>query len=276
MRVETGEFDVADRTATDKLAAWQPDLVFHLAAIVSGQAEAEFGLGYKVNVTATWSLLESLREARCAPRVVFTSSLAVYGPPFPDPVPDEFHLAPRSSYGAQKAIGELLLSDYTRKGYVEGVGVRLPTIVVRPGAPNAAASGFLSSIIREPLAGHEALLPVPPETAAWIASPRIAVETLLHAAALQTEAYGESRCLSGRGLPVTVAEMIDALRDVAGSEVAARVQQGSDPGVARIVGSWPRSFEAAQATRLGFPVDGGIHAIIEAHLRDTTNERRDV
>lgn len=267
--IETKPTDITDMAAVAELAAWKPDLVFHLAAVVSGEAEARFDLGYRVNVTATWSLLETLREAGCRPRLVFASSLAVYGPPLPDPVPDTFHLTPQSSYGTQKAVGELLVSDYTRKGFVDGVSIRLPTIVVRPGAPNAAASGFLSSIIREPLAGRETCLPVPESTAAWIASPDVAVQTLLHAATLPTQALGADRSLTGRGLSVTVAEMIEALRDVAGASVAARIRSAPDPEINRIVCSWPRRFTATRAAELGFPVDRNLHDIIAAHMRDT-------
>ena len=264
--VETGEADITDPAVSRRLAEWRPDVVFHLAAIVSGEAEADFSKGYRVNVDATWSLLDALRQAGVVPRVVFASSLAVYGAPFPDVVPDDFALTPQSSYGAQKAIGEFLLTDFTRKGFVDGIGIRLPTIVVRPGAPNAAASGFLSGIIREPLSGVEAPLPVGREVAAWIASPRIAVETLLHAAELPSERIGTRRCLTGRGISVTVGEMIEALAEVAGPGVAARIRPAPDPTIARIVSSWPRAFETAQATALGFPVDEGIHAIIKAHI----------
>ncbi|WP_207485979.1 D-erythronate dehydrogenase [Arenibaculum pallidiluteum] len=266
LAAETLAADVADPAAARQLAAWRPDVVFHLAAVVSGEAEADFSKGYRVNVDATWALLEAFRLSGTAPRLVFASSLAVYGPPFPDVVPDDFALLPQSSYGAQKAIGEFLLSDFTRKGFVDGIGIRLPTIVVRPGAPNAAASGFLSGIIREPLRGVEAPLPVPRDVAAWIASPRIAVETLLHAAGLQSERIGSRRCLTGRGVSVTVGEMIEALSEVAGPAVAARIRPTEDPVVARIVRSWPRAFETAQARELGFPVDEGIRAIIEAHI----------
>ena len=170
-------------------------------------------------------------------------------------------------------MGEFLVSDYTRKGFIDGITVRLPTVVVRPGAPNAAASGFLSSIIREPLVGRPAILPVPVETAAWIGSPRVAVETLLHAAALPSERIGDQRRLSGRGLSVTVAEMIEALRDVAGPGVADRIRREGDPAVVVIVRSWPRRFEADGATKLGFPVDRSMQAIIEAHLHDAASGR---
>ncbi len=266
--VETKAADITDPGALVALAGWRPDVVFHLAAIVSGEAEADFERGYAVNLDATRHLLDALKGADCRPRLVFTSSLAVYGVPLPDVVPDDFNLTPRSSYGAQKAIGELLVADYSRKGYVDGISLRLPTIVVRPGAPNRAASSFLSGIIREPLNGIAAAVPVKRSMRTWIASPSIAIESLVHAAGLTAEQAASARALTGRGISVTVEEMIDALRAVAGPTIAARIHDEPDPAIERIVASWPQAFAADAATRLGFPVDGGMKAIIEAYIAE--------
>lgn len=272
--VETRAADITDPAALADLAAWRPDAVFHLAAIVSGEAEADFERGYAVNLDATRHLLDALKAAQCRPRLVFASSLAVYGVPLPDVVPDDFNLTPRSSYGAQKAIGELLVSDYSRKGFVDGISLRLPTIVVRPGAPNRAASSFLSGIIREPLNGLSAALPVKRSMRTWIASPSVAIESLIHAAGLSPEEAASARSLTGRGISVTVDEMIDALREVAGAAVVARIQDQPDPAIERIVASWPQAFAADAATRLGFPVDGGMKAIIEAYIAEELGGRR--
>src|SRR5918998_3756228 len=186
---------VADVSAPDeaeKLVAERPDVIFHLAAIVSGEAEADFDKGYRINLDGTRMLFDAIRKIGDGyrPRVVFTSSIAVFGAPFPDAIGDEFLTAPLTSYGTQKAIGELLLSDYSRRGFFDGIGIRLPTICVRPGKPNKAASGFFSGIIREPLAGQEAVLPVPESVRHWFASPRAAIAFLLHAAKINSEQLG--------------------------------------------------------------------------------------
>ncbi len=264
--IETRAVDLAEPAVAAALGAWRPDAVFHLAAIVSGEAEADFDKGYAVNLDATRLLLEALRAAGNAPRLVFASSLAVYGVPLPDVVPDDYALTPRSSYGAQKAIGELLVADYARKGFVDGLSFRLPTLVVRPGAPNRAASSFLSGIIREPIDGIPATIPVDRGMASWLASPRIAVESLIHAAGLSPEDAASARALTGRGISVTVAEMMAALRDVAGPRAAALVTDAPDPAIERIVASWPRAFRCNAARRLGFPEDESIHAIIADYL----------
>ena len=184
--VEIVTGDLSDPTAAPKLIASKPDAIFHLAAIVSGEAEVEFDKGYRINMDGTRYLLEAIRHAGHKPRLVFTSSIAVFGAPFPDKIGDEFFTTPLTSYGTQKAIGELLMADYTRKGFLDGVGIRLPTICVRPGTPNKAASGFFSNIIREPLSGHEANLPVSEDVRHWHASPRSAVGFLVHAATMDT------------------------------------------------------------------------------------------
>jgi nucleoside-diphosphate-sugar epimerase len=253
---------------TDKLVANKPDVIFHLAAIVSGEAEQEFDKGYRINLHGTMNLLESVRAAGNKPRVVFTSSIAVFGAPFPDKIPDNFFTTPLTSYGTQKAIGELLLADYTRKGFLDGVGIRLPTICVRPGKPNKAASGFFSNIIREPLAGHEAVLPVSEDVMHWHASPRAAVGFLLHAATIDGEKMGPRRNLSMPGLAVTVGQQIEALRKIAGEKVVKRIRQERDPFVEQIVAGWPRNFETERAKSLGFKAESSFEDIIKVHLDD--------
>src|SRR5687768_8850694 len=234
----------------EKLVAERPELIFHLAAIVSGEAEADFEKGYRVNLDGTRRLFEAIRKENYKPRVVFTSSIAVFGAPFPNAIGDEYLSAPLTSYGTQKAISELLLSDYSRRGFFDGIGIRLPTICVRPGKPNKAASGFFSGIIREPLAGQEAVLPVPESVRHWFASPRAAVGFLLHAAKLDTAQLGARRNLSMPGISATVAEQIAALRKVAGDAVAQRIRREPDPTIMRIVEGWPRNFDTRRAVEL--------------------------
>ena len=268
-----GASAVSDLSApgeAEKLVAARPELIFHLAAVVSGEAEADFDKGYRVNLDGTRELFEAIRKVGHGyrPRVVFTSSIAVFGAPFPEAIDDEFLSAPLTSYGTQKAIGELLLSDYSRRGFLDGVGIRLPTICVRPGKPNKAASGFFSSIIREPLAGEEAVLPVPESVRHWFASPRAAVGFLLHAAALDTEALGARRNLTMPGISASVGEQIEALRRVAGNDAAKLIRREPDQAILRIVSGWPQNFEAKRALALGFRADASFEAIIRIHLQD--------
>ena len=266
--VEIVTGDLSDPAAAPKLVAGKPDMIFHLAAIVSGEAEVEFDKGYRINMDGTRYLLEAVRQTGHKPRIVFTSSIAVFGAPFPEKIGDEFFLTPLTSYGTQKAIGELLLADYTRKGFLDGVGIRLPTICVRPGKPNKAASGFFSNIIREPLAGHEAVLPVSEDVRHWHASPRSAVGFLLHAATIDGEKMGPRRNLSMPGLSVTVGEQIAALRKVAGEKVVARIKRVPDPAIIRIVDGWPRNLDARRAESLGFKAENTFEEIIKVHLED--------
>jgi len=266
--VKTAVGDLPADGETDKVVAGKPDVIFHLAAIVSGEAEQEFDKGYRINLKGTMNLLESVRRAGHKPRVVFTSSIAVFGAPFPEKIPDDFFETPLTSYGTQKAIGELLLADYTRKGFLDGVGIRLPTICVRPGKPNKAASGFFSNIIREPLAGHEAVLPVSDEVMHWHASPRAAVGFLLHAATIDGEKVGARRNLTMPGLPVTVGGQIEALRKIAGEKVVKRIRRERDPFVETIVAGWPRNFDAKRATSLGFKAESSFEDIIRVHVED--------
>lgn len=251
------------------LLADRPDVIFHLAAIVSGEAEMDFEKGYRINLDGTRFLFDAVRaiEGYC-PRLVFTSSIAVFGAPFPEAIGDEFFHTPLTSYGTQKAICELLLADYSRRGFFDGVGIRLPTICVRPGKPNKAASGFFSSIIREPLAGQEAVLPVSDEVMHWHASPRSAAGFLIHAALLDTAPLGARRNFTMPGLAVTVGEQIEALRRVAGDKAVARIRRAPDPVIEGIVAGWPRKFDARRATELGFVAETSFDEIIRIHIED--------
>src|SRR3954464_5169284 len=232
--VKTIAGDFAVPGFAEKLVADRPDVIFHLAAIVSGEAELDFDKGYRINLDGTRMLLEAVRlvGGGYKPRVVFTSSIAVFGAPFPDAIGDEFFHTPSLSYGTQKAIGELLLADYSRRGFLDGIGIRLPTICIRPGLPNKAASGFFSNILREPLAGKEAVLPVSDDVRHWHATPRSAVGFLLHAATIDSAAVGPRRTLTMPGLSATVGDQIAALRRVAGDKVVARITRDPDPFIA--------------------------------------------
>jgi len=268
-----GSSAVSDLSApgeAEKLLASRPDLIFHLAAIVSGEAEADFEKGYRINLDGTRRLFEAVRKVGHGyrPKLVFTSSIAVFGSTFPPAIGDEFLNAPLTSYGTQKAIGELLLSDYSRRGFFDGIGIRLPTICVRPGKPNKAASGFFSGIIREPLAGQEAVLPVPETVRHWFASPRAAIDFLMHAAALDSAQLGTRRNLSMPGISATVGEQIEALRKVAGDKAARLIRREPDQTIMRIVEGWPRNFDARRALALGFRADASFEEIIRIHLED--------
>jgi nucleoside-diphosphate-sugar epimerase len=265
--------DLSRAGEADRLIAASPDVIFHLAAIVSGEAEEEFDKGYRINLDGTRALLEAIRRRGHAPRLVFSSSIAVFGAPFPEAIDDTFCATPLTSYGTQKAISELLISDYSRKGFVAGISLRLPTICVRPGAPNKAASGFFSSIIREPLAGQEAVLPVEESVMHWHASPRAAVGFLVHAANLDLAAVGPRRALTMPGVAATVAEQIAALKRVAGDAAARRIRRVPDPFVAAIVAGWPRKFSPKRALALGFVADKSFEEIIRVHLEDELGGR---
>jgi D-erythronate 2-dehydrogenase len=269
--------DLAQPGEAERILRDRPELIFHLAAVVSGQAEVEFDLGYQVNLDGTRALLEAIRAAHLAdgyrPRLIFASSIAVYGAPFPDPIPEDFQLTPLTSYGTQKAIGELLLADYTRRGFVDGIGLRLPTICIRPGRPNQAASGFFSSILREPLVGKEAVLPVPETVRHWHASPRSAVGFLLRAALLDGEQVGPRRTLVMPGLSATVAEQIEALRRVAGEEAVRLIHYQPDPRIARIVETWASAVDGSRALRLGFTAERSFDEIIAVHIEDELGGR---
>lgn len=267
-RVRPMAGDVADPAFVAAAIGGDTDSVFHLAAVVSGEAEANFDLGWRVNFDATRHLLERCRALARPPKVVFTSSVAVFGGALPDVVPDTQALTPQSSYGAQKAVGELLVHDYTRKGFLDGRSLRLPTVSVRPGKPNKAASSFASGILREPLAGVDAICPVPDDTRMWLLSPRRVIENLLIGHEAPAAALTQGRSVNVPGISVTVREMLDALRRVAGDTVAARVRFASDPAIERIVRSWPRDFDAAYGRSLGMRADADFEAIVRQYIDD--------
>jgi nucleoside-diphosphate-sugar epimerase len=274
-KVEVIAADLPAAGVAQKLIAGRPDFIFHLAGVVSAEAELEFDKGYRVNLDGTRGLLDAIRAVGDGyrPRLVYTSSCAVFGAPFPEAIPDEFHLTPLTSYGTAKAMCELLLADFTRRGFVDGVGLRLPAICVRPGKPNKAASGFFSGIIREPLAGQEAILPVPEDTLHTHASPRAAVSYLIHAAGLTREQLGPRVNLTMPGVCCTVAEQIDALRRIAGDKVAARIRRAPDELVARIVAGWPHRFDVRRAIALGFRPEKSFEEIVRIHIEEDLGGR---
>jgi nucleoside-diphosphate-sugar epimerase len=268
-RIETVALDFASPGAAGRLLAGRPDIIIHLAAVVSAEAEADFDKGYAVNLDASRALLEAVRQMPdYFPRVVFASSTAVFGVPFPDPIPDDFHLTPRSSYGAQKAATELLLNDYIRRGFLDGIALRLPTICIRPGLPNKAASGFYSNILREPLNGRPAVLPVPDSIRHWFASPRSAVGFFLHAAVMDLAKVGPNRAINMPGLSATVADQIAALRKVAGQSAVDLIRAEPDAAIAAIVETWPTRFDTVRATALGFVAEQNFDQILKVYIED--------
>jgi len=270
VKITTSTTDLTDPDAARALTASRPDVIFHLAAVVSGQAETNLDLGLSVNLDGTRTILDAIRSvgAGYCPRFVFASSLAVFGTPLPDVIPDDFAPNPRTSYGAQKLIGEILVSDFSRRGLLDGISLRLPTISIRPGAPNAAASGFFSGILREPLAGLPAALPVDPQTRHWFAGPRGAVGLLLHAACVDTAPLGHRRALNLPGISATVADQIAALERVAGPRAVALIQPQPDALVKDIVSAWPRAFAPTRALSMGFTAETSFDQIIAAHIED--------
>ncbi len=272
--------DITDDATTQTLAALKPDVIFFLAAIVSSDAEANFKTGWDVNARGAWNLLDALREQHentggtYRPKIIFTSSLAVFSGPYPDAIGDDFHNAPLSSYGAQKSVVELLISDYARKGYVEGLSVRLPTICVRPGKPNLAASSFYSSIIREPLNGQEAILPVPDTLRHWFASPVSAVGFLKHAAEMDFDRLEGRSILNLPGVSCTVAQQIEALRQIAGNDVVKLIKPVPNPAIANIVMGWPRNFNPERAIKLGFRADKDFASIIQNYIDTEMTDSR--
>jgi nucleoside-diphosphate-sugar epimerase len=274
LRVVTG--DIADFHTVRRVISGGTHSVFHLAAVVSGQAEADTDLGYRVNLDGTRAVLEACRILGTCPRVVFASSLAVYGGALPPAVGDETPLTPQTSYGAQKAIGELMVNDYSRKGFVDGRAVRLPTVVVRPGRPNRAASTFASSMIREPLAGREAVCPVSPDTVMALASPRRIVAGLLHAHDLPADAFGASRSLQLPGFSVAVSEMAAAVRRAGGEAAYARIRWQPDPQIQQIISGWPQALQASRAEALGFAADSGIDEVVQAFIEDDLDMQKEL
>jgi nucleoside-diphosphate-sugar epimerase len=272
LRLVTG--NIADRETVRGVIAPGTNSVFHLAAVVSGEAEADTDLGYRVNLDGTRAVLGACQALGNCPRVVFASSLAVYGGALPAAVGDDTALTPQTSYGTQKAIGELLVNDYSRKGFVDGLALRLPTVVVRPGRPNRAASTFASSIIREPLSGREAVCPVSPDTVMALASPRRVVAALLHAHDLPGDAFGASRSLQLPGFSVAVGEMAAAVRRVGGAEAFARIRWEPDAQIQWIISGWPQVLSAPRAEALGFTADAGIDDVVRAFVEDDLELQR--
>jgi D-erythronate 2-dehydrogenase len=266
IKAETG--DIAERAVLERHIDTNTHAIFHLAAIVSGQAESGFDLGMKINLDASRALLEVCRAAGHVPRVVFTSSVAVYGGTLPDIVQDETALNPQSSYGTQKAIAELLLCDFSRRGFVDGRVLRLPTISVRPGKPNAAASSFASGIIREPLNGERSTCPVDGNTRVWLLSPRSAVNALIAGWEIERAKLGNRPVVNLPGLSVSVNEMVDALREVAGDETASRVDFQLEPRIEKIVYSWPGAWNTDRAQQLGLTGDKTFADVIRAYIAD--------
>jgi D-erythronate 2-dehydrogenase len=268
--VDMVEADIAESGVAADLLSGFPDVIFDLAAVVSGEAENDFEKGYRVNLDATRLLLDAVRASGRGyrPRLVFSSSIAVFGPPFPDVIGDEQRTTPATSYGTQKAIAELLVCDHTRRGFLDGICIRLPTICVRPGEPNLAASGFFSNIIREPLNGRTAVLPVSEDVRHWFASPRAAVAFLLYAATLDSGAIGQPRSLTMPGVSATVAMEIEALRRVAGEEAVSLIRSEPDEGIARMVAGWPRAFDTHRACALGFRAERNFDEIVHVYIED--------
>lgn len=267
VRAETG--DIADRSVLERCIGPDTHAIFHLAAIVSGQAEADFELGMRINLDASRLLLDVCRSLGHAPRVLFTSSVAVYGGTLPEVVRDDTALNPKSSYGTQKAIAELLLCDYSRRGFVDGRVLRLPTISVRPGRPNAAASSFASGIIREPLNGERAVCPVGGDVRLWLLSPKQAIESLIAGCELEQAALGTWPVVNMPGLSVSVTEMVDALKEVAGEDVAALIDWQPDPKIEKIVGSWPGAWETERGEKLGLAADRNFSDVIRAFIEES-------
>ncbi|MEE8247050.1 MAG: D-erythronate dehydrogenase [Alphaproteobacteria bacterium] len=266
VRMVTG--DLGDPARLEAVIGPETSSVIHLAAVVSAGAEADFDLGYRVNLEGTRAVLERCRALGTVPRVLFASSIAVYGGEVAKLVEDATPLHPETSYGAQKVMGELLIQDYTRKGFIDGRAMRLPTIVVRPGKPNKAASGFASSIIREPLAGIDTTCPVRPESAMAILSPRRVVEAFHHMHELGAEALGDNRRLLLSGIRVTMGEAVEAMARVAGNRHRGRVRFEVDPAIQAIVDGWPQASRSDRAARLGFKADESMDEIIAAHIED--------
>ena len=274
-KIKTG--DISDPKIISDLISQKPDIIYNLAAIVSGEAEENFQKSWDINTKATWQLLEEIRKEFVAsngsykPKFIYTSSLAVFSGPYPSAINDDFSPNPETSYGAQKLVGEILISEYSRKGYLDGIALRLPTIVVRPGKPNKAASSFYSSIIREPLNGFEAILPVPENLCHWFASPQSAVGFLKHAAKLNFKKLGNKRSLNLPGVSCSIADQILALEDIAGTKVSKLIKRIPDKKIENIVKNWPQNFIADRAIQLGFSADKNFKQIIKLYIDEEIN-----
>ena len=267
-RVRAIAGDLADEGVIRSAFAQPVDSVFHLAAVVSGQAEQDFDLGWRVNVDATRAWLEACRHRASTPKFVFTSSVAVFGGRLPDRVPDDQQLTPQSSYGAQKAVGEMLVHDYTSRGFIDGRSLRLPTVSVRPGKPNKAASSFASGIVREPLSGVSATCPVPANTRMWLTSPRSVIANLIVGHEAPATAFAHARSVNVPGISVAVGEIVAALGRVAGTDAASRVHWQVDDAIDRIVATWPRDFDARFGRSLGMHSDSDFDSIIRQYIAD--------
>jgi nucleoside-diphosphate-sugar epimerase len=273
LRIVAFAGDLADDGVLTRAVDRHTAAVFHLAAVVSGQAEADFELGLRVNLDASRHLLDHCRRLGHAPRLVFTSSVAVYGGALPEAASEAFTPTPQTSYGTEKAMIELAINDYARRGFVDGRALRLPTIVVRPGKPNAAASSVASGIIREPLNGVEAVCPVDPETRMWLLSPATVVACLIAGHDLPADAFGPTRVVNLPGLSVRVADMVATLERVAGADVAARVRWEPDARIARMAAGWPGRLDDSRARALGFPADDSFDAMVQQYIRDELGGR---
>lgn len=267
-RLECIKADFSDEAAIRKVLQQHPDLIFHLAAIVSGEAEKNFDLGMKINFHASLQLLELCRQLAIHPRIVFASSCAVFGGDVSNIIMDETSARPRSSYGTQKAMTELLMNDYSRRGFVDARSLRLPTIAVRPGKPNAATSSFVSSIIREPLHGKKASYPVPPETEVWILSPGRVIQNFIHAANLDEKILGPDRIINLPGLTVSIEKMIKSLEQITSGEVTSLISYEPDAFLQSIVLTWPPHFETVRANQLGFVRDASAAEIIKSFMNE--------
>lgn len=272
-RLDLRTGDIGDPATVSSLFAGDVGCVYHLAAVVSAGAEQDFDLGIRVNLQGTRNVLEAARALGTAPTVVLASSVAVYGGDMPKVIADDFHTTPTTSYGIQKAASELLVNDYSRKGFVDGRALRLPTVVVRPGKPNKAASTWASSIVREPLNGEEAVCPVPPEQEMWLLSARKAVDAFVRAAELPAEAWGKNRTVALPGITRNVGQMVEALTNVAGKAVAERIRWQPDPFVKRIIDGWPARFEPKRGLALGFTADERFEDIVQAFIDDEMGGR---
>ncbi len=265
-RVESRIGTIADPRFVEAIADDDVAVVCHLAAVLSGQSEAEFDLGMRINVDGTRALLEACRRLTRPPRFVFSSTTAVFGGPLPAVVSEDMALLPQSSYGAEKAIAEHLVNEYSRRGFIDGVVCRVPTVAVRPGTPNSAVSSFVSGIFREPLAGIESVCPVPLDMRLWITSPDVVIRNLAHAVWLAPSALGGRRTVNLPGLSVTPAEMLDSLERLGGAQARARVRCEVDPRIAGIVGTWPGALDVSRSLALGFSQDRDIDAVVRQFI----------
>ena len=267
-RLATLSGDISDPEFAARAIPSDTGSVFHLAAVVSGAAEADFDLGMRVNLEGIRNVLERSRRCARPPRLAFASSVAAFGGKLPEELDDSTTPVPQTSYGSQKVISEYLVSDFSRKGYIDGRSLRLPTVVVRPGKANAAASSFASAVIREPLAGLAYDCPVGAQTGVWLLSPRRVVEAFMHAHDLPASAWGSRRVVNLPGITVTVGGMIEALGKIAGAQVSKRIAWKPDARVQAIVEGWPVRFATPRALAMGFKADAGIDAVIRDYIAD--------